>query len=54
MIDTITDIVNRHMARLLTNLEDAHCPDVYLRAVKSEMQWLRKDLQDAVDAKAQR
>jgi len=48
----ITEIANRHMARLLTNLEDAHCPAVYVQAVKTEMQWLRKDLQDAVDAQA--
>lgn len=45
----ITEIVNRHMARLLTNLEDAHCPAVYVQAAKTEMQWLRKDLQDAID-----
>ena len=54
MIDTITEIVNRHMARLLTNLENANCPAVYLQAVKSEFKWLRKDLQDAVDAQNQR
>ena len=45
----ITEIVNRHMARLLTNLENANCPAVYLQAVKSEFKWLRKDLQDAID-----
>lgn len=39
-------IVNRHMARILTNLGDANCPDVYIQAVKSEMAWLRKDLNE--------
>ena len=39
-------IVNRHMARLLTNLEQAGCPAVYLAAVKSELVWLRTDLNE--------
>ena len=39
-------IINRHIARLLTNLEDANCPDVYRQAVKSELTWLRSDLRE--------
>jgi len=35
---------NRHMARLLSNLEDAQCPKVHCEIVKREMQWLRHDL----------
>ena len=37
-------IVNRHKARLLTNLEAANCPDIYIQAVKSELDWMRSDL----------
>lgn len=44
---TPTQIVNRHMARLLTNLEDAGCPVLFLDAVKAELQWLRHDLETA-------
>ena len=42
---TATDrIINRHFARLLTNLEDANCPEVYRQAVAAELRWLRSDL----------
>ena len=37
-------IVNRHMARLLSELEDADCPVLFREAVKSELVWLRDDL----------
>ena len=37
-------IINRHMARLLANLEDAGCPAIYKDAVKAELVWLRSDL----------
>jgi hypothetical protein len=40
----ITRICNRHMARLLTNLEDADCRPVHIGIVRAEMQWLRSDL----------
>jgi hypothetical protein len=44
---TETDkIVNRHLARLLDNLEQASCPTVYIQAVKSEISWLRSDLKE--------
>ena len=46
-METLTDadrICNRHKARLLTNLESANCPDIYIQAVKSEIDWLRTDL----------
>jgi ribosomal protein L29 len=39
-------IINRHIARLLTNLEQANCPDVFVAAVKSELTWLRSDLRE--------
>ena len=42
-------IVNRHMARLLFELEEAHCPQVYLDAVKSKLVWLRDDLNKVND-----
>jgi len=38
--------INRHMARLLTDLTDAGCPAVFREAVKSAMKWLRSDLNE--------
>ena len=40
----MNSIINRHMARLLANLEDAGCPAIYKDAVKAEFVWLRSDL----------
>ena len=40
---------NRHMARLLCNLEEADCPKVYHEEVRRELQWLRHDLLAIVD-----
>lgn len=37
-------VVNRHMARLLGQLEDANCPDIFVDAVKAKMAWMRADL----------
>lgn len=37
-------IVNRHMARLLSELEDAKCPAIFIEAVKGKLVWLRDDL----------
>jgi len=34
------------MARLLQELEDAGCPVIFRDAVKSKLQWLRKDLNE--------
>ena len=39
-------IINRHMARLLTELESANCPRIYIRAVKDRLAWLRADLKE--------
>lgn len=39
-------IVNRHIARLLSDLEDAGCPAIFRDAVKAELQWLRSDLNE--------
>ena len=48
---TRTDkIVNRHMARLLDELEQAHCPVIYRDAIKRELVWLRDDLRGEGDA----
>ncbi len=44
---TDTDaVINRHMARLLTELEEAGCPVIFRDAVKSKLAWLRKDLNE--------
>lgn len=40
----IVRMVNRHMARLLFNLEEAGCLRAYRDAVRAEMKWLRADL----------
>lgn len=46
---TIDKIVNRHMARTLSDLEDAGCPSVFISAVKSSFVWLRSDLSKMQD-----
>jgi hypothetical protein len=46
MTDSIEQIVNRHIARLMTNLEAANCPEVYKQAAKAELTWLRSDLKE--------
>ena len=44
---TDTDaIINRHMARLLTELEEAACPAIFRDAVKSKLSWMRQDLNE--------
>ena len=40
-----TAIINRHIARTLSELEDAGCPVVFVEAVKRYLRWLRDDLQ---------
>ncbi len=42
-----SQIVNRHMARILADLEEAGCPVVFRECVKSRFQWLREDLIEA-------
>jgi hypothetical protein len=42
-------ILNRHIARLMCNLEDANCPEVYKQAVKAELSWVRSDLKAAIE-----
>jgi hypothetical protein len=37
------------MARLLTRLEDANCPDVYLSAIRNQFNLLKNDLCEAND-----
>ena len=39
-------IVNRHKARILSNLEEAGCPVVFKDAVVSGLNWLRSDLNE--------
>lgn len=49
LFNEITRIVNRHKARLLTDLTDANCPKMYIEAVSSALSWLRSDLQNLED-----
>jgi hypothetical protein len=37
-------IINRHMARLLADLEDLDCSAEVKNTVRAEMRWLRNDL----------
>ena len=46
-------VVNRHMARLLTDLEDAGCPVLFRDCVKGRMKWLRDDLENDTKVKEQ-
>jgi len=48
----ISAIVNRHMARLLSDLEDAGCPTIFREAVKSKLVWLRSDLTEDTNDKS--
>jgi hypothetical protein len=47
--ELIDRIINRHTARLLTNLEQANCPEVYKQAVKAELNWIRSDLRELIE-----
>lgn len=51
--ERIERILARHTARLLTNLEEARCPDIYHRAVKDELAWLKSDMKEAIQGKNQ-
>ena len=42
-------VINRHIARLMTELEDAGCPVIFREAVKSKLQWLRADVLDKMN-----
>jgi len=53
-LNDIDSVVNRHMARLLTDLEDAQCPAIFRDAVRSALAWLRKDLKERVSENAER
>lgn len=44
-------VINRHIARLLSELEEARCPSVYVQAVKSKLTWLRSDLKELEESK---
>ena len=54
LIEGAERMVNRHLARLLDNLENAHCPDIYRQAVKTEIQWLRSDLSQLIERGGER
>ena len=43
-------IVNRHMARLLAQLQEINAPQLIIEAVKTKMIWLRNDLGDEVQS----
>lgn len=43
---TVNQIINRHKARILSNLEEVNCPLVYKDAVISGLNWLRSDINE--------
>lgn len=36
--------IKRHMAKLLTRLDDANCPEIYISDIKRQFHFLRDDL----------
>jgi hypothetical protein len=47
--DEALKIINRHIARILTELEDDGCPVLIFDNVKSRLGWLRSDIVEAID-----
>ena len=47
----VNKLMNRHMARLLTELTESGCPVIFIEHIKSRLSWLRSDLQVATGAK---
>jgi hypothetical protein len=43
-MNEIIRIVNRHKARILSQLEDAGCPSLFVQSVSSNLNWMRSDL----------
>lgn len=50
----IDKVCNRHMARMLSELEEAGCPAVFRDHVRSKLQWLRSDLKELSDTNERR
>jgi hypothetical protein len=46
--EAIRKALARHTARLLCNLEAAECPVIFHTAVRSELDWLRKDIKTII------
>lgn len=40
----VNAIINRHIARIMTDLEDAGCATIFRDAVKGKLQWMRSDV----------
>jgi hypothetical protein len=43
---------NRHMARLLCDLEDAQCPKVYRDVVRAGLKYLRHDMLELAEKRS--
>lgn len=54
MNELIDRCVNRHIARLLSELEEANCPAIYRDAVKGKLGWLRSDLHELITKEPER
>jgi len=46
-------IINRHKARMLSELEGGNCPKIYINCVKRNLDWLRSDLDDMDNEKCE-
>ena len=44
--ENVSRIINRHMARLLSQLAEINAPSLIIQAVKGALLWLHKDIQE--------
>jgi hypothetical protein len=47
--EAVDRMFDRHIARLMGELEDAECPAIFRMAVKSKINWLRSDIHTWID-----
>ena len=49
LVQEISRISNRHIRRLMDDMEEAECPRRWQGMARSEMRWLRQDVCQAVE-----
>jgi hypothetical protein len=47
--EAVARIINRHMARLLTGLNEINAPVIIVQAVKSAFLWMQKDIGEEME-----
>jgi len=50
-VEAVYRVVNRHMARLMDELEEGGCAKVFRDAVKGKIVWMRNDIIEVVKEK---